>query len=972
MNTISNKFTRFKQSCHCAICQATARANGRAGATRRAATYSTASLRQLLNSPYATATAFYTSMVACVMTMDGGFKTNRLVRWESAIAYERSTIRQLSAEESRIKKKLEERLPVEDDVQDTNRIEGMEGPNEQQLLEEADRDMFENGSSVKNLQLDVFARRASESSQDHKVTSEEDTELHLEEISDWQKAYKGNPCEHGQALELSAPVLGPEQQVENIDPQSIYASPRLRQLLYSHRWTPKKLRTAEVVTARLVVQLLLHHKLYNMPDLASGTSQGINTRPDVVEEDTNESRIPAKVRQLAYSSREELQDLNNLLHGEKDALAHVDPFDDHYDDSLPEFVPAYSQDPSGIYHKVIRKVNGNIRSNFQKYHAGELDLQTTIANVCNELLTSSAAPNLHTYNVLLMELSSLARNSLYSFSFANSGGDTTFPSPNSSQKGQTAFLAKAVGPVVDSIYTALRDARIRPNETTCAAMLNHYTERDDAEAFAHLVTLMRGQEEGLMLARPNITYDPEGSTKTRLKAKVGRTEKIIQAVTPTPTVAEALIGGVLHFVGLKHALEMLESLAHDGWAFDERGLAAIVRHCAQERDWKNGAECWDRIRGLVGVDAQLRSDTNTKSEGDIAENPSLLEISSKPSISRYHRLSRTAYRAYIALCWTCGMREDMRVAVKEATERFRYSTKSILADLEPRARSRAHLWLRTKASEEEKIELDRRKASDGAINPLEVAATEREIINEDNKQSSYNGSESESEQEQVQETSIGNPIISTPEPSPSTIATLIPTTMNPGPATATLLSSSHTPENVFHTSPSSSSTDTIPDNPSASEAEEEEYQHHLHHTPSIPTPTDATDDENYMPTTPPPTITITPSLVPPADAQRFKIPSLLPPQLSSSSALPIRSRSPALASALALSSSSSSSSARTTTAKPTPRPLSVQKPRSSPSTLLLLPRSPFYNDVVVDVADLDPNASDVGHSDIPLVGIIST
>ena len=988
MNTISYKFTRFKQSCHCAICQAAARASGRVGATRRAAAYSTASFRQLITSPYVSATAIYTSMVACAMTMDGRVKTDRLIKWESAIAFERSTIRLLSAEESRIKKKLAERLPLEDDLPDVDKIEETECLDEQQLLEKADDDILEERSSIGNSQQSRIARRNSEPSQDHAMIHEEDTDLHMEEISDWQKAYIENPCEHGQALELNAPVLGPEQQIENIDPQSIYAPPKLRQLLYSHRWTPKKLRTAEIVTARLVVQLLLHHKLHDMTNPISTMDHGIDIGQDGNEENMSENRIPAKIRQLVYSSREKLQELNNCLYMEKEAIANIDPFDEHYDESLPEIIPTYSQDPSGKFHKVIRKVNDNIYSNFYKYHAGEIDLQATIVNICNELLTSSAAPNLHTYNMLLIELSSVERSPSLSLSFTKSDDDTAFTSTYSSPRPITAPLAKAVAPIVDSIFTALRDAKIRPNETTCAAMLNHYTQREDAEAFARLVILMRGGEDGLMLARPNITYDPGGSMRRRLKPKVGRTNKIIQAVTPTPTVAEALIGGVLRFVGLEHALETIENLAQDGWAFDERGLSAIVCHCAYKKDWKNGVAFWNRIRDLVVDGAQLRNSTSVSSEGNMSDNPSPSEMSNKPSTSRPFRLSLTAYRAYITLCWNCNQPEDLRATVEEAVQKCRYSIRSLLTELKSRDRSRAYMWLRNCVSDEEMKEFDRRKARNKAIFRLKVAAMEQENSNADDKQPSRNENESKlewkGEWEQDQETKVENPIISTLEPSPSTIITPIPTILNQNPATSILLASSPIPETVLDTSPSSIDTnlDTLV-------TAAEERQRHLQHTPSTPTPKLTSDaNDGNIPNAPLPTITSTSALISPADAQPSNIPSssqsslaaAASSSLSSSSPLPMLPPTPSPAPSLTLSSSSlsSSSSSRTTTKPETATPSPVQQPRPSslpsPSLLLLPTSSPFFNDAIVDV-DMNTsnvNVSNVDPHDIPPVGIIST
>ena len=726
MYTISNKFARFKQSCRCAICQAAARVNGRAGSSRRAAAYSTATLRQLIVNPYFTATTLYTTILAFAMSIDGGVKKKKLLKLDHAIACERSTIGHLSAEESRIKKKLGGKLVFEEDLQNIIESEGVDdGVNEQQLSRKANRGTLAKGLGTGKAQYSTLARRASSPNQRPEASKkrEEDLESHVEEVSDWRKAYKDNPCEHGQALKLDAPVLGPEQQIENIDPQSIYAPPKLRQLLYKHRWTPKKLRTAEIVTARLAVSLLLHQRLR----IATRGSGGKSRRTDVeiynANEPSDEAQIPSKMHQLASLSTEELQKLNKFLYEEKEAVANIDPFDERFDDSLPKFIPKYSQDSAGAYHRFIREVNKNVRAIFQKYRAGEFDLQTTIAKVCNELLNSTAAPNLHTYNILLVEFSSLAKNSSSFTSLLDTGVDTARFPPDSISKPLRKYHAKELGCIIDSIFTALRDARIRPNETTCAAMLYHYIERDDAKAFARLVTLMRGQEEGLMLAHPEINYSPEGYMKTRLRPKVGRSEKIIQAVTPTPTVAEALISGVLHFVGLEQALAMLSSLTGDGWAIDERGLAAIVRHCAHEKNWKSGLEGWDRLRELA---------TNSRTS-----------ISSKP------RLSCTAYRAYIALCWSCDEREALRIAVNEAVQMCKYSTKSVLASLEPRARSRAHLWLRNSTLDEESR--DRRDV----VRIVETGDTKQEAADADFYILRHDEGEEEARQERKQKQEQG-------------------------------------------------------------------------------------------------------------------------------------------------------------------------------------------------------------------------
>ena len=670
MYTISNKFARFKQSCRCAICQAGARASGRVGSSRRAATYSTASLRQLFSNPYVTTTTFYTTMVAFAMSVDGHVKKKRSRNWENVIAYERSTIGQLSAEESRIKKKLAGKVAFEDDLHDINENEvidsGVEG---QRVTKIVNRRFLTKSSRARKAQYSTLAKRASSPDQidESFVESEKGSELDVHDLPDWQKAYQASPYDHGQAMELDAPVLGPEQQTENMDPQSIYAPLRLRQFLYENRWTPKKLRTAEIITARLVVKLLRYHKSIEETDGSGDKGETAGKEPRTTEDFLDEAPLPNKIDYLASLSRADLQEVNRFLFEKKEALAHMDPFDEEDDGSLPAFIPSFCQDSAGMYHKHIREVNRTIRSTFQKHSAGKYDLQTAIHKICNELLTSTSAPNLHTYNMLLVELSSLANGPAVSlFPFGN-GADNPISVPKALPEAGRRTQFRRIAPMVDLVFAALRDANIRPNEITCALMLNHYIERNDANAFARFVALMRGQKKGLMLAHPNVSFDPEGPVTTRLKSKAERPEKLIQAVTPTPTVAEALINGVLHFLGLEEALEVLGSLADDGWGIDERGLASIVRHCARQKRWNEGSDCWDRLRELV--------------------------MTSRTSTSSTPHPRCAAYRAYIALCCRCNKRDALRTAVDEAIQIFNCSARDMLVGLSPREIKRACSWL---------------------------------------------------------------------------------------------------------------------------------------------------------------------------------------------------------------------------------------------------------------------------------------
>jgi hypothetical protein len=393
---------------------------------------------------------------------------------------------------------------------------------------------------------------------------------------------------------------GPPLLAHNLAPESIYAKRRRREKVETRRWTRKKLETIS-----LSVDLL---QLRMMIALING---GLS----------DEAAIAVPEDYAANLLREK-----EALHAHKQTLKHDlgrvrlanEDLDDYERTSSHLPLNAFSMteaDEDG-YHTVQtpRELNMALQSLLKQHKRQKISTPTLLARICYNLSASSLPPNLDTYNTLLLGLSAAEQ-------------------PH----------------VVTHVIRSMRQCNLRPNETSIAAILNHYTATDDAASFVHFVETMRGKHLGLALAQPDVRIT--AVSNGRLVPKEGDPTKIIQLPYPTPKVFAALISGVTKFGGFDTALGVCKNMGEEGWGLCMSGLAPLLQDCADRRDWEAGLSVWDQVQQLK---ARSKRQSSIQDRG-------------------HERVPMRVYAAMLRLCLGKGEKKLYEEVWDEATRAHRSS-----------------------------------------------------------------------------------------------------------------------------------------------------------------------------------------------------------------------------------------------------------------------------------------------------------
>jgi len=382
---------------------------------------------------------------------------------------------------------------------------------------------------------------------------------------------------------------GPELKPKRLPPQSLWSTDESRRAASRKRWTPKKIRLHELCTQRMVLKMLTRAGLYDLP---------VTTLKD----------LPSTVRPFASKPLDELKEDIALLKREIFRIYTEDgAFTPIEREAFAVPTPRYQQDFEGYFHRTGADMNEAITSLFRKHasthsQGHSIDFPDLIVKLSHNLMISSAPQNLETHNLLLHFFTRLRR---------------------------AAF--------VDCTLQNILQSYVRPNEYTCATVLRHFTERNDAKSFGKFVALMRGLNGGLMLAHPKV--DINADSGGRLIRKEGRPEKIIQKVYPTPMVYNALLAGILKFAGFERAIEICTQLNKDGWGLDIASLSNFLSHAVYLKDWSAGLWVWEQI-------------------GQLAEKERKLSASFK--------LDEKAYVSILKLCASCDKKTHFRLIFADA------------------------------------------------------------------------------------------------------------------------------------------------------------------------------------------------------------------------------------------------------------------------------------------------------------------
>jgi hypothetical protein len=345
----------------------------------------------------------------------------------------------------------------------------------------------------------------------------------------------------------TSPALGNRH---NLPPQSLWSLESVRLKALRNRASRKKLDIQELSVCSLIHNLLRHFEKH-LPS----TDELAVLSPHIA----SVAHLTGHERDKAY--REILANMKALETTEKGDW----PKDGTSIKTGPRLhaEPTYFQDTDGDFHYITEQLNVAVKKLFEEYHdkrRNPEDIAAATAKICHNLLISTAAPNLQTFNILL-----------------------------------TGFQKWEQPRLVDNVIREIDNCKIRPNEITCAAVLDHYTETGRPVEFSRFVAKMRGVDNALMLARPDVTVNEVGNGRL-----VRTNAKVYQKVYPTPMVFQALMHGVMTFAGFERAMDIYFEMKDDGWGLDIVGLSRFLDDCLQRADWQGGLIVWDEIASVKG------------------------------------------------------------------------------------------------------------------------------------------------------------------------------------------------------------------------------------------------------------------------------------------------------------------------------------------------------------------------------------
>ena len=338
----------------------------------------------------------------------------------------------------------------------------------------------------------------------------------------------------------------------NLPPQSLWAPDRMRVIALRRRHTWKKLAMQELSVGLLIHDLLYHTNATRFSRTLSDEFAKLSHQiQDAI------SMTPDQRTQSRQNILEALENLDKTpVDSEVDGYVNARIQADH------PAIPRYYQDPDGDFYAIADQMNQGIQGLLKEIpHGSDKKEALAVAKICHNLLVSSASPDLQTFNTLLIGFRRWRRPKL-----------------------------------VDHVAASLLVSKIRPNEITCRELLNHYASARHgyADDFSRFITKMRGLDDALMLANPNISIN-EASQGRLVRVTEG---KIYQKVYPTPMVFSSLITGVMRFAGFDRALDIYYEMKTDGWGLDVTGLTRLLNDCIRRADWEGGLYVWGEINSI--------------------------------------------------------------------------------------------------------------------------------------------------------------------------------------------------------------------------------------------------------------------------------------------------------------------------------------------------------------------------------------
>ncbi|KAL8669538.1 MAG: hypothetical protein Q9168_005870 [Polycauliona sp. 1 TL-2023] len=293
---------------------------------------------------------------------------------------------------------------------------------------------------------------------------------------------------------------------------------------------------------------------------------------DATETDSRREHIQNKLRDLTRPSFKETQD----------GYFHRFP-----SPRWPNYSISQDDDSDSVH-----RLNAKLHSLFS-HNPGQESHQSSyiLPRICYYLLTSNAAPSIHTYNILISEFAGMGRDDL-----------------------------------IHNLIGSMNRTHVRPNEITLAETLRHYIRMDDHFRFDRYVKRMDGFDQGLGEAHPyleipnlfrfqyRVRVCPLASSDQRpieeyhelsdldvseLQALREHNDvKVYEKSRRNLDVYHALIQGALFFHGPSEAIRQYRAMTSEGWEPSQEVLLSLLHHCRLNLEWEAGLVVWRRLQTL--------------------------------------------------------------------------------------------------------------------------------------------------------------------------------------------------------------------------------------------------------------------------------------------------------------------------------------------------------------------------------------
>ena len=299
----------------------------------------------------------------------------------------------------------------------------------------------------------------------------------------------------------------------------------------------KKLRTMEWSVLKLVLRLLLH------------SSEGNHAHEPQPTADT--------VSRLLSGKRVQLQEMIRDADGHLIRLFSKEQHPDLYESFPSPDAPRYDYNIQ-THEGILTRSNDALQAILGGFNASSTG---KVSNICAHLLLLGIAPDIHTYNLLLVHFCQLREDAL-----------------------------------VHAVLDSMRESHVRPNEITHATILRFFTVSNDGEGFGLYLKRMNGHGQGLALAHPERQIHP--LVKSRYHRFGTNKRKIAEKARMNAEVYSSIIVGLLKLFRREEAMCYYRKMISEGWRPTMEVLTALLQDCYELADLKSGRKVWEIIQNL--------------------------------------------------------------------------------------------------------------------------------------------------------------------------------------------------------------------------------------------------------------------------------------------------------------------------------------------------------------------------------------